>query len=68
MRGERRAGGGGAAVLVPPEEDGKVSKGALAVSYDLDDTVADQLIDRLELEGVISPEDDLGGREIITVQ
>jgi ribosomal protein S25 len=49
-------------------KDGKVSKGALAVTYDLDDTVADQLIDRLELEGVISPEDDLGGREIITVQ
>lgn len=48
-------------------KDGKVSKGALAVTYDLDDTVADQLIDRLELEGVISPEDDLGGREVITL-
>lgn len=45
-------------------KDGKVSKGALAVTYDLDDTVADQLIDRLELEGVISHEDDLGGREV----
>lgn len=49
-------------------KDGKVSKGALAVTYDLDDTVADQLIDRLELECVISAEDDLGGREVITVQ
>lgn len=49
-------------------KDGKVSKGALAVTYDLDDTVADQLIDRLELEGVISPEDDLGGREVIAAE
>ena len=46
-------------------KDGKVSKGALAVTYDLDDTVADQLIDRLELDGVISPEDDLGGRAVL---
>lgn len=49
-------------------KDGKVSKGALAITYDLDDTVADQLIDRLELEGVISSEDDLGGREVTAAE
>lgn len=45
-------------------KDQKVSQGALAITFDLDDKVAADLIDRLELEGVIGAEDELGNREI----
>jgi len=38
--------------------------GAPAITFDLSDEVASQAIDRLELEGVISEEDDLGGRTV----
>lgn len=46
------------------KKDGKVSQGALCITYDLDDNVGAQLMDRLELEGVISQEDELGNREV----
>lgn len=42
----------------------KFSKGALAVSFDLDDKVVQELITRLESEGVISEADEMGGREV----
>jgi DNA segregation ATPase FtsK/SpoIIIE-like protein len=42
----------------------EVSLGGLAVTFDLTDEQAGDLIDRLELEGVISEADDLGGREV----
>lgn len=44
--------------------DQEVSLGGLAVAFDLTDEQAGDLIDRLELEGVISEADDLGGREV----
>lgn len=44
--------------------DQKVSAGGLAITFDLDDAVSAQLVDRLELEGVISEANDLGGREV----
>jgi DNA segregation ATPase FtsK/SpoIIIE-like protein len=45
-------------------KDQTVSAGGLAVAFDLTDPVAADLIDRLELEGVISEESDLGTREV----
>ena len=42
----------------------EVSLGGLAVTFDLTDEQASDFIDRLELEGVISEADDLGGREV----
>ena len=44
--------------------DQEVSMGGLAVAFDLADEQASDFIDRLELEGVISEADDLGGREV----
>lgn len=44
--------------------DQEVSMGGLAVAFDLTDEQASDYIDRLELEGVISEADDLGGREV----
>lgn len=44
--------------------DQEVSMGGLAVAFDLTDEQAGDMIDRLELEGVISEADDLGGREV----
>jgi DNA segregation ATPase FtsK/SpoIIIE-like protein len=44
--------------------DQEVSMGGLAVAFDLTDEQAGDFIDRLELEGVISEADDLGGREV----
>lgn len=44
--------------------DQEVSMGGLAVSFDLTDEQAGDMIDRLELECVISEADDLGGREV----
>lgn len=44
--------------------DQEVSMGGLAVAFDLTDEQASDFIDRLELEGVISEADDLGGREV----
>lgn len=45
-------------------KDQEVSMGGLAVAFDLTDEQASDFIDRLELEGVISEADDLGGREV----
>lgn len=45
-------------------KDQSVSAGGLAIAFDLDDAVSAQLLDRLELEGVISEESDLGSREV----
>jgi len=42
----------------------KFSKGALAVAFDLDDPVVQELITRLESEGVISEADEMGAREV----
>lgn len=44
--------------------DQEVSMGGLAIAFDLTDEQAGDMIDRLELEGVISEADDLGGREV----
>lgn len=44
--------------------DQEVTMGGLAVAFDLTDEQAGDMIDRLELEGVISEADDLGGREV----
>lgn len=46
-------------------KDQSVSSGGLAIAYDLDDTVAADLLDRLEMDGVISEANDLGGREVL---
>lgn len=48
-------------------KDQSVSAGALAVAFDLDDFLSGELLDRLELDGVISEENDLGGREVLQV-
>ena len=45
--------------------DQEVSAGGLAVAFDLSDPVAFDLVDRLELEGVISEASDLGTREVL---
>lgn len=46
-------------------KDQSVSAGGLAITFDLDDAVSAELLDRLELDGVISEENDLGGREVL---
>lgn len=46
-------------------EDQKVSAGAIAISFDCDFEVAEEAVERLEVEGVISEEDDMGQREIL---
>lgn len=48
-------------------KDQSVSAGGLAITFDLDDTVSADLLDRLELDGVISEANDLGGREVLQV-
>ncbi len=45
-------------------KDQEVTKGGLAVAFDLDEDGAKALMDRLEAEGVISEADDLGQREV----
>lgn len=45
-------------------ESQEVTKGGLCVAFDLDDEVVKLLLDKLEEEGVISEQDDLGGREV----
>ena len=47
--------------------DGRVSVGALAVAFDIETDLVETAIDRLELDGVISPVDDeLGTRTVLT--
>lgn len=46
-------------------ETGKVSVGALSITFSLDDEIVEQAIDRLELEGVVSEENEMGLRSII---
>lgn len=46
----------------------KVSIGALSVSFGLDDEVVEQAIDRLELEGVITEENEMGVRSLATAE
>jgi ribosomal protein S25 len=45
--------------------DQKVSRGALAIAFDLDDTLAAELIEMLEEDGIISEESDLGTRTVL---
>ena len=45
--------------------DGEVYPSGLIVSFDLSEDLATTAIERLELEGFISPEDDMGLRTII---
>lgn len=47
--------------------DQEVSAGGLAVFFDLTDERAATLMDELEMQGVISEENDLGGREVLMV-
>lgn len=47
-------------------KDKRVSVGALSITFDLSEEVADQAIDRLEMDGVISAEnEELGTREVL---
>lgn len=43
----------------------KVSVGALSIAFDIDDEIVGQAIERLELEGVISEENEAGMRTLI---
>lgn len=45
--------------------DQTVSAGAISVSFDCEFEVAEEAVERLEVEGVISEEDEMGGREIL---
>lgn len=45
--------------------DQKVSVGAISISFGCDFEVAEEAVERLEVEGVISEEDEMGGREIL---
>lgn len=38
-------------------EDGKVSRGALCITFDLDDAVAQQVIDQLKVDGVVDADE-----------
>jgi ribosomal protein S25 len=42
-----------------------VAKIAITIKYGVSDEAADDAIDRLEMEGVISAEDEMGGREVL---
>lgn len=46
----------------------KVSAGALAVGLNLEDDVVEQAIERLELEGIITEENDAGIRELVAAE
>lgn len=46
-------------------ETGKVSIGALSITFSLDDEIVEQAIDRLELEGVVTEENEMGVRSIV---
>lgn len=47
-------------------ETGKVSVGALSITFNLDDEIVEQAVDRLELEGVVTEENEMGLRLIIS--
>lgn len=44
---------------------GKVSIGALSVAFSLDDDIVEQAVDRLEMNGVVSEENEMGTRTVI---
>lgn len=46
-------------------ETGKVSVGALSITFNLDDEIVEQAIDRLELEGVVTEENEMGVRSVV---
>lgn len=48
-------------------KDQEVSQSGLAVALDLSDALAAQVIDRLEMDGIISEASDLGTREVLVV-
>lgn len=48
-------------------ESGQVSVGALTVAFDASVEDIEQAIDALEMDGVVSEEDDLGGRTVLVV-
>lgn len=48
--------------------DQKVSAGALAVFFNIDIGIADQAVDQLEMETVISEEDEMGGRVVFDTE
>ncbi|MCY1453999.1 hypothetical protein D9M71_710310 [compost metagenome] len=45
--------------------DKKVSIGAISVAMDADAAIVEEAIERLELEGVVTEENELGVREVI---
>lgn len=47
-------------------KDNKVSVGALSIAFDVDGEVVEQAVERLEMEGVISEENEMGMHEVIT--
>lgn len=46
----------------------KVSMGGLSVSLSLDDEIVEQAVERLELDGVVSEENEMGIRTIIEAE
>lgn len=46
-------------------ETGKVSIGALSITFNLDDEIVEQAVERLELEGIVTEENEMGLRSIV---
>lgn len=46
-------------------ESGKVSIGALSITLNLDDELVEQAVERLELEGIVTEENEVGMRAIV---
>lgn len=46
----------------------KVSIGALSITFSLDDEIVEQAVDRLELEGVITEENEMGVRSLVAAE
>lgn len=46
-------------------ESGKVSIGALSITFNLDDEIVEQAVERLELEGIVTEENEMGLRSIV---
>jgi ribosomal protein S25 len=46
----------------------KVSIGALSIAFDIDDEITEQAVERLELDGVVSEENEMGTRSVIEAE
>jgi len=46
----------------------KVSIGALSIAFDIDDEITEQAVERLELDGVVSEENEMGQRSVIEAE